>query len=205
MNNNQQKIIYKKTNDYDNSSTNSDYSQINLDDSVNSSDTDNNTNNNIQDNIEDNNINLRNNITKELSSELINITSNNIKINLDNKYIDDFIIFINNNNFDKIKDENTYKILIKSFIMQNNLNQEEIIIFLNNLKKINMQEFFLEPLNLIENFNTEEKYNEKEEKYNEKEDILINNLVNNDINAWIFIGIILISFIILIMIILNRK
>jgi len=220
------KIVYKKTSDYDNDSFTSDNSQINLDDSVISIDVKNNYDSDFE---HRNNIELKNVINKELTNQIINTPNvnndnndNNIKEtsnenfeNFEKEYLIKFINFIKNNNFNKedIKNTNSFKQIIKLFIAQNNLTEKEINIFINIIFKyesVIFNEIFVltEPVeHPIENFKNiaDDIALSENSILNNNNSTFFNRLVDNDINTWIFIGIILISFIILIMIFINKK
>lgn len=149
MDNIQNKIIYKKTADYDNisSTTNSVDSQIDLDESIISI----NNNFNNDDTIYTNNNNLMYNINKELTKDL--------KLNQDNNEDKD-----DDNEMNKIEDFS-------------NIRLDQVI----NMENVN--------------------YNIDREEQNS----FLNKLTTNDINTWIFMGMIIISFLIIIMIIINKK
>ena len=236
MNNN---IIYKKTSDYDSNSdlsTNAtNNSEINLDDSVISINSDTDINNQIYKNNIDlrnnidkdlkNNINkdlrnnididLKNNIDKELKNDLKNENQiiNNICINktedFKNNYLNEFLNFIELNDYDidSIENTNLFNEIIKFFIIQNNLDENEVKIFADLVYK--NKSFLKKNIeNKINNINTQENFNintQDNNVFNENNNsTFFNKLVNNDINTWIFLGIILISIIMIIMIILQK-
>jgi hypothetical protein len=229
MNNN---IIYKKTSDYDSNSDlstkSTTNSEINLDDSVISvnSDSDLDTNRNKNNQIYKNNIDLRNNINKELKNDLKNENQiiNNIDININkndnivknktesedykNNYLNEFLNFIelNDYNIDCIENTNMLNEIIKFFIIQNNLDENEIKIFADLVYK--NKSFLKKKIeNKINNFNTQENFNTQDNNEIEENNnsTFFNKLANNDINTWIFIGIILISLIMIIMVILKNN
>jgi hypothetical protein len=170
----QNKIIYKKTEDYDNmsSSTTSDNSQINLDDSIISIDKQDyiQTSNLNYKQIYLNNVDLMQNINKELINEINKETTKNDKININNNDKID----INNN--DKIDDNDEI--------------DKEVVNDIEN--------------DYIENFNS---FIEKKSTntLNISQETIFDRLITNDINSWIFMGMIIISFTIIIMIIINKK
>ena len=147
MDNIQNKIIYKKTSDYDNisSTTNSVNSQIDLDDSIIS--IDNNLYNNNDDSIYTNNNNLMYNINKELTKDL--------KLNQDKDDEDKDEDNNGDNGMNKIEDFS-------------NIRLEQVI----NMENVN--------------------YNIDREEQNS----FLYKLTTNDINTWIFMGMIIISFLI---------
>ena len=263
MNNNQinKSIVYKKTSDYENDSTISN-SSVDLDESVISIDnmTDSNYNLNnlnkctIKNNkeIHKNNINLINDINKELINDLnpakfnhdTNKNTENVENmknienteNIDDKCIDDFIYFFKTHciEFNDINKINNFEEIIKSYITEKNLNQENISIFLHSIyknktslkNKLNsIKKNFVtnkntnDDIDIVTNdthneLNATNEYNELDatNEYNElnatneyNELNFIDKLIKNDINTWIFIGIILISFIIIIMVMINKK
>ena len=110
-------------------------------------------------------------------------------------YINKFIYFIKTNNYgiEYIENINLYREIIKLFIIKNNLNQSEIEILLSILDKNNI----LIKNNIIDVKNKLETFDSDNIDFFDK-------LANNDINTWIFIGMILISFIIIIMVVLNK-
>jgi len=256
-------IVYKKTSDYDNdlSTYSSNNSQVDLDESVLTID-DNNLNiNNYKLNkqnsrVYENNINLRDNINKEIVKNLnnnnkkdkptkfshnqknIRVIENYINDNNDtndsnnktdntinnsfdseNKYINNFIHYIKTNGLgtEIFNDVNLFKEIIKFYIINKNFNQNEIELFIktinnnkliifNNIKNSNN----VENSNNVGNLNNAENLNNIENFYSNgdnenKQNTFIDKLINNDINTWIFIGMILISFVIIIMIIINKK
>ena len=112
----------------------------------------------------------------------------------------------------EINDE-FYKSILKKFIFDNKLNQTQIIDLINNLKKLKKNIYInsdnLSKTNDIESFDN---LNSSEsdivfitESENNKQNKLFNSLVNNDINSWIFMGIILISIVLVLMIIIYKK
>ena len=163
----QNKIIYKKTEEYDNmsTSTNSDNSQINLDDSILSIDKQDYTQtpNLNHKQIYSNNVNLMQNINKELINEINEETINNNNGIIDNN---------DKVNNDKIDD---------------------------NMKVVNNNEN-----NYIENFNSSIE-TKSINTSNISQETFFYRLITNDINSWIFMGMIIISFTIIIMIIINNK
>ena len=163
----QNKIIYKKTEEYDNmsTSTNSDNSQINLDDSILSIDKQDYTHtpNLNHKQIYSNNVNLMQNINKELINEINEETINNNNGIIDNN---------DKVNNDKIDD---------------------------NMKVVNNNEN-----NYIENFNSSIE-TKSINTSNISQETFFYRLITNDINSWIFMGMIIISFTIIIMIIINNK
>ena len=223
------KIVYKKTSEYDKDSStyNSDISQIDLDDSVISVDikTDLDTNN-YQ--IHKNNLNLRNDINRELIKDFknnINSTKPIINYNYENenkdnnyvkneikdmevleyKYVDKFINFmkINNFNIEHIENINLFGEIIKLFIIKNNLNEEEIKIFIDTIYKYKplLKSKITEIKNISENYDITDKKNIGDIFSDNDEPLFLSKLIN----TWIFFGIILISFIIIIMVTINKK
>ena len=196
-------IVYKKTDDYDNSSSSS-----------SSSDTESYSTDsmNIQ-SIKENNKLLRNNITKELSNNLTNCIVNE---NTLNKFI--FYLKINNTTLQKLEDKIEFNKLVKHFIINNNFEKEYILPFLklieknlnvikeelknmnNTLLKENFSEIKQEDKVLLSSFNDTENNN----ILNNSDNMIIDKLINNDINTWLFVGIIVISLIILVMIIIKH-
>jgi hypothetical protein len=172
MDNIQNKIIYKKTADYDNisSTTNSVNSQIDLDDSIIS--IDNNLYNNNDDSIYTNNNNLMYNINKELTKDL--------KLNQDNNEDKNDEDKDNEDKDDEDKDDEDKD------DEDNEMNKIEDFSNIRLNQVINM-----------ENVN----YNIDREEQNS----FLYKLTTNDINTWIFMGMIIISFLIIIMIIINNK
>jgi len=239
--NNNYKIVYKKPTEYDNDSQstidtyakqNNINTKPNLDDSVFTNDSDNNS---VFSNGADNFV-LRNNIDKEINKNIgeKNNNGNEEKIlsknlshihqNLNNdlnheKILNNFFEFASDNNFDFENPEPTLlNNLIKSFIIENKLSEENIIVLLNGVKK---ELYYLNniktnpnpnPTNSIPtdsndneyftNTNTNTNTHTQIEMTNAS---VLDSLKNNDINTWIFVGIILISFVIVIMIVIHKK
>lgn len=164
----QNKIIYKKTADYDNisSTTNSVNSQLDLDESIIS--IDNNLYNYNDDSIYTNNNNLMYNINKELTKDL--------KLNQDNDEDED-------KNYEDKDDED------KDDEYKNEDNEINKIENFSNIK--------LDQVINMENIN----YNIDREEQNS----FLYRLTKNDINTWIFMGMIIISFLIIIMMMINKK
>ena len=147
-----QNIVYKKTSDYDNDSSTYN-SQVDLDESVITIDDNYNINNYKSNNqnfkIHENNINLRDNINKELIKNInINIpdynNDDNIheynndcdkdkinnSIDIENKYINDFIHYIKINNYgiESVEDINLFKELINfNFKLDKEINSSLLI------------------------------------------------------------------------------
>lgn len=196
-------IVYIKTDDYDNSSSSS-----------SSSDTESYSTDsmNIQ-SIKENNKLLRNNITKELSNNLTNCIVNE---NTLNKFI--FYLKINNTTLQKLEDKIEFNKLVKHFIINNNFEKEYILPFLklieknlnvikeelknmnNTLLKENFSEIKQEDKVLLSSFNDTANNN----ILNNSDNMIIDKLINNDINTWLFVGIIVISLIILVMIMIKH-
>ena len=138
--------------------------------------------------------------------------------------MDSFKIFINKNGFN-FNDPNSEQLnkLIKYYIIENKLKEDNIIILLNNIK-LELSESYnknitnntqinnTDKLNKIESYENDYK-NDNYEQYENfsnysESDIktsILKSLFNNDINTWLFIGIIFISFIIVTMIIIHKK
>jgi len=96
-----------------------------------------------------------------------------------------------------------YKEIIKLFIIKNNLSNDsiELLISILDKNKLFIKNNIIKITNKLENFESDNIIN-----LIDNDNILFfDKLANNDINTWIFIGIILISFIIIIMMILNKK
>lgn len=161
MNSINNKIIYKKTLDYDNDtlSTYSNNSKINLDDSIISIASNKNSSSDYNFNmqkINEDNLNLIKNIIEEINIDLKKKSNDINKENLND--------YNNLENFDNI----------------NNINNIEHFEISN--KNIN-----------VDTLKSESNYT------------IIERLANNDINSWLFLGMIIISIVIIIMIILNNN
>ena len=259
--NNKIKIVYKKPTCYD-STENSTESSIenytqdksdssndsndsnDLDNSVSSNDSEliedslNNNIDKVKNQIEQNEI-LRNNIHKELSYNNNNDNNNssddkNIPLYLVKK----FVRYLKKNkiDFEELNNHTFLNNIIKKYIIENNINQNYIVAFLEELKiKINSSDptnltnsLKIFPSNLKDsdsNLNTDSDMNsdtnsdletkifenfenyqngiDNEQMTNKKS--IIELLSNNDINTWLFIGVILISFIFIIMITIHKK
>ena len=229
---NKYKLVYKKPTLYDNDtlSANSVNLENNLDDSVESNYSDNSdTNNNdlLRKNIIDD-INI-----KKINSEEINIEETNIKkINIEETNIEEtnieetntnniknhvkiFLIYLKkkNINFEELNNNTTFNKLVKNFVLEYKLNQQEIILLVTQIKKLS--NFLKNKKDVIEDTNTEN-INDKNSNLSESDlsetininsenNYLLNKLSKNDINTWIFMGVIIISIIILIMIIIYKK
>lgn len=238
------KIIYKKPtcyNDNETSSTNSsDNSNLNnLDESV-SSDDSTNFNNNLKQDYEINqNDFLRNSILREINDNNLNdkknneilsepINNNQNKSDTNSTYLlKKFVKYLKNNNinFEELNDNIFFNNIIKKYIVENNIEPENVISFLEELKlKINLPKNNLlkniipdtpdtneidnsnKILNkeyMIENFQDYPTNIENENKIKEKS--IMNLLINNDINTWLFIGVILISLVLIIMVTIYKK
>lgn len=222
------KIVYKKPTQYDNNSV----STSDLDESVLSADSDEINNNQILRNsilkeINNDIITAENNQnSNRLESSDINTNTNtnrntnndnnnnyqNLVDNHDKSFLYNiFIKYLKLNQIDflSLTNKEIFTVTIKKFISENKLNQEQILDFLNLLKnKINEQDEKNNLENNIDNnINTFEKMENfdnliKNEEYNYS---LLFDLGKNDINTWIFLSVILISFIIIIMIIIYKK
>jgi hypothetical protein len=243
------KIVYKKPTLYSNDTVSSSDdldSSFCSDDSNNSNNSNNSTNSTNTNNL---NKDLRNNILKEITNDInntntnpnttVNSNSNNINLitNLKNptkqseqleqpkqsvNLYDMFVEHMENSNIDflEFSDKNVLDSNIKKFIQDKNLNQTQIIIFLNLLKdKLDIKsngnnndvEFNIEHNtvpdkvpdkvdNIYENFQNNNMINKIK-----NENLLLNNLIQNDINTWIFICGITIGLIITIMIFIYKK
>jgi hypothetical protein len=144
-NNNKFKIVYKKSDDYDNSTSSSNQNDFQektlLDESINTIDSiENNSieNNDFNNHNNTNNSNDYNNYNESNESNDSN-ESNNSSEDLGEYLLNKFLEFclINNFNilsFTEINDE-YYKSILKKFILDNKLNQPQIIDLINNLKK----------------------------------------------------------------------
>ena len=200
------KIIYKKLINYDNDSS-STYSelnnQINLDKITNNEVNIQNTNlDKYHHNFSNSNERLRNNILKEINS------NNSEKYNINKKFsinIKNFFKYLKNKNIDltKLNEQNILSNSIKLFIIENNLNKNDTFVFLKEFQQIldinaNDNIEITNKLDLnIENFQTINLEQQNKD--------IFELLKNNDINAWLFMGCIFISFIIIIMIIIHNK
>ena len=209
------KIVYKKLINYDNdsSSTCSDLdTKINLDKIVDNTNNKLNKDTNLsdikyQDNLINSNEYLRNNILKEINSnKLNNFEKNDINKNVSIN-IKKFVKYLKEKNIDltKLNEHNILSNSINLFIMENKLNEQDVYVFLKELNQIldNNTNFEINDINKldlnIENFqdiNSEQQIKSKD---------IFELLKNNDINTWLFMGFILISFIIIIMIIIHNK
>ena len=219
------KIVYKKATDYDNSSNDS---SINLDDSVYSNES--NENYGLKNNEKlrkdilneiNNDINDINNIDSKLIDN-INIDNQPCSINNDNynynqnnsyeldyielftKYLNDLDIELNH-----FKKNSNIKNIIKKFILDYKMTEKQILFFLNKLDKldkIDINENNLDKIDINEN-NLENFFNSQENIPNKflNSNFIIDGLYNYDINTWIFIGVIIISITIIIMITINNK
>jgi len=147
------KIVYKKTSDYENNSTTTTYdnSQINLDESVISID---NKNNDKNENWE-NNLNLINDINKEVNLNINKNSNDNINKNINKN---------SNSNDDINKNSN-----------DNISNYQQLENFFSDTDQENKNILFFDKL------------------------------ANNDINTWLFIGMIVIGILIIIMILLTNN
>lgn len=134
------KIVYKKPTLYEDDSISS---SINSNDSNESNisicnSVDSNVNSNVNSN--ELNLDLRNNIFKEISNDINNLyqKNNNTIDSIESiKNNDDlykmFVKYINNNNID-FTNKQIFNLTVKKFILFNNLNHEQILILLNSLK-----------------------------------------------------------------------
>lgn len=177
MNDIKKKIIYKKTSDYDNitSSTNSNISQTNLDDSVIS--------------INDINVPTISSNTKAVYEDNIKMI-NNINYELTNNLKTNKNFILKKNEDNKIVQYNEHPINNDDEHTKNN--NENLDSNLND--NINTS-------SSLETFNNQN-YNEEEQI---KQNTLFDKLSNNDINSWIFLGMIIISLIVIIMFLFNNK
>lgn len=189
------KIVYKKLINYDNdsSSTCSELdNKINLDKMVKSNEY------------------LRNNILKEINSN--KQVNNSKKLDTNKKFsinIKNFIKYLKENNIDltKLNEHNILSNSIKLFIIENNLNENDTLVFLKELEQIldnntidNIEIRDIKKLDLnVENFQTIN----LEQQIKNKD--IFELLKNNDINTWLFMGFIFISFIIIIRYIIHNK
>lgn len=166
-------IIYKKTSEYDTSN-----SKIDLDDSILS----------INDDTENNNINT-------INKKTTNITPFDI-----NNFINNFINYMKSNNYghEYIDDNMTFSKIINLYIKENDLN--EIESFENIIKNKSFIRSKIANLKRIENYDNLSNLNSN---INNEQNTTLSKLANNDINTWLFIGIILLSFTIIIMMIIK--
>ena len=242
------KIVYKKPTLYSNDTVSSSDdldSSFCSDDSNNSTNSinTNNLNKDLRNNIlkeitNDINTNIKTN-TNTNPNTTIDSNSNNIDLitNLKNptkqpeeseqpkqsvNLYDMFVEHMENSNIDflEFSNKNVLDSNIKKFIQDKNLNQTQIIIFLNLLKnKLDVKpngynndvEFNIKSDtehnivpdkvdNIYENFQNNNMINKIK-----NENLLLNNLIQNDINTWIFICGITIGLIITIMIFIYKK
>ena len=158
---------------------------------------------------------MRMDIIKEIKTDISQQNNINYNNNNDNDYLDIFMNYLNDYNieFSKLNNPYIFERIIKKFISENKLLENKIIIFINKLKD-KLDVFNKE--NLINNIddidiNLELNNLENNNYFMGKFDNLIkhNNMIydfyNYDLNTWILIGIILISFIILIMFITSSN
>lgn len=239
-NNKSKKIVYKKTDDYENNltTTSSDCSNIdsfdlkeNLDDSILT------LNDNINYIDSNENIRLLKNINDELKNDIQNKNIEKIKPNDNNnhnfdinlKLLTDFKNFIIKKNLMSEEKKNLFKnneyikkiikLFTSSYDIKNiNCNDlKNILIFIKNYTNdeniytntnINNNEINQNtPIKSMETFINTNDINKNEIETNSeiKNELLLGNMSSNDINTWIFMGIIIISIIIIIMIMINNK
>jgi hypothetical protein len=236
------KIIYKKPTCYDdndssstNSSANSNQNNV-IDETVSytqSTDSDQ-TNNTMEQNYNSikeyqnnqkyNNDILRNNILKEINGDYDNDNDNdNDNLNANN-LLKKFMRYLNKNNisFEELNNNTFFNKTIKKYILENNIEPNNVIIFLEELK-LKLNSFSNSNTNLsqndFKNIETFENTNDvptpghfQNDLVNFENDTLsIKNknimelLTNNDINTWLFIGVILISLVFIIMMTIYKK
>lgn len=232
--NNNSKIVYKKiTNYYDTDSDSiSDTDSDSVSNSVSNSNKNTDTNIFSQ---EQNLIlrnNILKELTNEISNE-INVF-NNINNNQDNNnvcknYISssivlkNFILFLkeHNINLKQLGDKLLLEDIIKKFLLKNVLSHEQIINFLKELKNFTECVEY-EPLIEPNKLNKQNEQNEQNEQsvlnnmeyfdnsigqnnVGSEKDEIFDSLKNNDINTWLFIGVIIISFIIVVMMSIHKN
>lgn len=195
------KIIYKKPTNYDEVSN----TTINdLDNSVNN------------DNISVNNSFYNNEVNNKIIKEIKTDISQQNNMDYDNDYIDIFMDYLNDYDieFSKLNNPYIFERIIKHFISENKLLENKIIIFINKLK--NKLDIFNKEnqINNIDDMDINLELNNLDNNNNYlignfnnliKNNNIIYDFYNYDINTWILIGIILISFIILIMFITSSN
>ncbi len=174
---NDYKIIYKKTDNYDNETINSTVStqpneSIQQNESIQSTSLFNNQINNIA------------KLEQIISTDYIQLFENFLsKLSIDTSFLHRCF-----NNDDELK---LLGFLIKKFIIDNKMNQEEIIIFLNQIEKLKSSCKYDLKYIKKENFTN---FSNKSESND-----IFNDIATNDLNAWLFIGIISLCLVIVFM------
>ena len=143
---------------------------------------------NITNNSLDNSLDIKHILKNEIENDVNNDINKDVNNDINNhtKILNSFVDYLKNN-FDKNnKDINK---VIQHFIIEYKIND-------------NQKKYLL--INLNEKFNINNNLDIKED-FNQENLSIYDELINNNINTWLFIGVIIISIIIIIMAIIKKK